>query len=80
MKTAISIPEAVFEEADRLARLRGGSRSELHSTAVAESVRNERFHGVRERLDAVYLDESADSRLESGFALAQSRSLPPEEW
>src|SRR5580700_6419740 len=54
MKTAISVPDEIFEEAERLARQRGMSRSELYAKAVAEYVKGERFVGVRERLDAVY--------------------------
>ena len=36
MKTAISIPDPVFEAADQLAARIGMSRSELYATAVAE--------------------------------------------
>ena len=52
MKTAISIPDAVFEEAERLARSRGLSRSELYTRAILEYLSSNRFLGVRERLDA----------------------------
>jgi len=36
MKTAISIPDDVFAAADKLARERGQSRSQLYSRAVRE--------------------------------------------
>jgi metal-responsive CopG/Arc/MetJ family transcriptional regulator len=36
MKTAISLPNDVFESADELAQRLGISRSELYATAVAE--------------------------------------------
>ena len=36
MKTAISVPDRVFREADRLAKRLKKSRSELYSEAVAE--------------------------------------------
>lgn len=80
MKTAISIPDAVFEEAERLAELRGWSRSELYSSAVAEYVKAERFLGVRERLDAVYGEDSAESVLDPLLERAQLESLSKEEW
>jgi len=80
MKTAISIPDAVFEEAERLAKRRGWSRSELYSNAVAEYVKGERFLGVRERLDAVYGEDSEASALDPLLARAQSGSLSKEEW
>src|SRR5271167_672693 len=52
MKTAISIPDSLFEEADRLAKTRGWSRSELYANAVTAYVNSERFAGVREKLDS----------------------------
>jgi hypothetical protein len=80
VKTAISIPDAVYEEAERLAKSRGWSRSELYANAVAEYIRGERFLGVRERLDAVYGNDGGDSELDPVLALAQIRSLPKERW
>jgi metal-responsive CopG/Arc/MetJ family transcriptional regulator len=38
MKTAISIPDDVFEEAEQLARREGRSRSDVYSAAVREYV------------------------------------------
>jgi metal-responsive CopG/Arc/MetJ family transcriptional regulator len=49
VKTAISIPDSLFEEADRLAKRRGWLRSELYANAVTAYVNNERFAGVREK-------------------------------
>jgi hypothetical protein len=80
MKTAISIPDAVFEEAERLAKRRGWSRSELYSNAVAEYVKGERFLGVRDRLDAVYGEDSEASALDPLLERAQFGSLSKEEW
>jgi hypothetical protein len=80
MKTAISIPNAIFEEAERLAKRRGWSRSELYANAVAEYVKSERFLGVRERLDIVYGENPDDSNLDPILEGAQARSLPEEKW
>lgn len=80
VKTAISIPDAVFEEAERLAKERGVSRSELYAEAVAEYVKGQRFAGVRERLDAVYESAPDESDLDPLIERAQSASLPKEEW
>ncbi|HEX3398266.1 MAG TPA: hypothetical protein VHS76_16295 [Steroidobacteraceae bacterium] len=79
MKTAISIPDAIFEEAERLAKLRGWSRSRLYADAVSAYVKSEKFSGVRERLDAVYHANREESMLDPVLALAQSRSLPKEK-
>ncbi len=80
MKTAISIPDAVFEEAERLAKRRGWSRSELYANAVAEYVKGERFLGVRERLDAVYGADPEISDLDPMIEQAQAHSLLKEKW
>ena len=80
MKTAISIPDAVFYEAEQLAKLRGWSRSQLYSNAVSAYVNREKFSGVRERLDAVYGGNPEDSMLDSLLELAQSRCFSTEKW
>lgn len=80
MKTAISIPDALFEEADRLAKTRGWSRSELYVNAVTAYVNSERFSGVREKLDTVYGNDKEDSAIDPILADAQYRSLPKEKW
>jgi hypothetical protein len=80
VKTAISIPDSIFEEAERLAKRRGWSRSELYANAVAEYVKGERFLGVRERLDAVYRVRPEDSELDAIIERAQAQSLPKEKW
>ncbi len=80
MKTAISIPDAVFEEAERLARRRGCSRSELYTTAIAEYLNTERFSGVRERLDAVYGRNADLSRLDPLLERAQTDVLASDDW
>ena len=80
MKTAISIPDEVFEQAERLAKIRGWSRSELYANAVSTFINNERFLGVREKLDAVYGENAEDSALEPLLNHAQTRSIPKEKW
>jgi len=78
MKTAISIPDRLFEAAERLARRMGMSRSELYSNAIASYVDANRSLGVRERLDAVYATEP--SRIEDDVARTQSESVFEEKW
>ena len=80
MKTAISIPDEIFEEAERLAKVRGWSRSELYANAVSAFMANERFVGVREKLDAVYAIKADESGLDPLLANAQAESLPEEKW
>jgi metal-responsive CopG/Arc/MetJ family transcriptional regulator len=80
MKTAISIPDALFREAEVRAKKRGISRSELYATAIADYVKNERFLGIREQLDAVYGTEPKASALDPELATMQARSLPSDMW
>jgi len=78
VKTAISIPDEVFAEAEEAARRLGVSRSGLYAKAVAEFVTRSRGLGVREALDSVYAGE--DSRVDEALARMQAASLPDEGW
>jgi metal-responsive CopG/Arc/MetJ family transcriptional regulator len=78
MKTAISMPDALFEAVDALARKLGMSRSRLVATAVTEYMAKHRSSRVTERLDAVYSGEA--SRSEAAMAKAQRRTLRRSEW
>lgn len=53
MKTAISIPDDVFADAERLARLLKKSRSQLYSRALREYVARHTPDHVTEALDRV---------------------------
>ena len=53
MKTAISIPDDVFEQADALARELGQSRSQLYVRAVREYVARHSADNVTAALNAV---------------------------
>ncbi len=53
MKTAVSIPNPVFEEAENLARRLGLSRSELYSRAVNMFLEAYREDRITEALNQV---------------------------
>ncbi len=80
MKTAISIPDRVFEAAERLARRLGMSRSELYSKAVSRFIDENHALGVRERLDAVYAAHPESSQIDPLMTRLQIESLPEEDW
>lgn len=80
MKTAISIPDSIFEQAEQLAESRGVSRSELYTKAIAAYLEDHRYLGVRERLDAVYGADPDQSALDSALERLQSETLRTEEW
>lgn len=78
MKTAISIPDEVFESADALAKEMDVSRSQLYATAVAEFVAKHRTRDVTARLNEVYGDEPG--KIEGALRAAQARSVRSSEW
>lgn len=59
MKTAISIPDDVFEAAEAAARQAGMSRSQLYVVAVKAFLRKHGNRGITERLDEVYSQTEA---------------------
>ena len=78
VKTAISIPNEVYEAAEKLAKRLGMSRSELYSTAVARFVEQHHSANVTARVNQVcdQIDTSADPALRR----MQSESLPEDTW
>lgn len=78
MKTAVSIPDELFESAEGLARRLGMTRSELYAKALRDYLREHRGEGITERLDEVYGAE--ESALNPVVAKLQERSLPDDEW
>ena len=80
MKTAISIPDDIFEGAERIACALGLSRSELYATAVREFIERYRSADVTERLDKVYGKDDSLSRLDERLQALQAYSLGREDW
>ena len=56
MKTAISLPDTVFEELDATAKELGISRSELIRTALEDFLRRRRASETTERLNRSYTE------------------------
>jgi metal-responsive CopG/Arc/MetJ family transcriptional regulator len=78
MKTAISIPDGVFEDAERLARRSGKSRSQLFSDAVREYVARHSAEEVTEAMDRVCAD--VGSAPDPFTSHAARRILERTEW
>jgi antitoxin MazE6 len=69
MKTAVSIPDEVFEKAERLARRMKKSRSELFSRALAEYVARHAPDHVTEAMNQVCAEiDSEPDRFSSAAA------------
>ena len=78
MKTAVSIPDEVFEAAEKAAKRLGVSRSELYANAVREFIERNRRENITEKVDEIYAD--AEQGLDPNLELLQSKSLSKEDW
>lgn len=78
MKTAVSIPDEVFEKIERLARRAGRSRSEVYSAALAEYVARHAPDEVTEAMNRVC---AAVGDQQDAFVSAAGHSvLEKTEW
>ncbi len=78
MKTAISIPDKVYRAAERLAKRKGISRSELYARAVEALIRVEDDDEVTAQLNRVYAADPGD--LDDGLRRLPGRVLRDEPW
>ena len=78
MKTAISVPDDVFESAERLARRERRSRSEIYSTAVREYVARHSPDEITDALNQVISD--VGSSPEPFVVRAGTRILERSDW
>lgn len=78
MKTAISLPDDLFRQAETAARRLKISRSQLYATAITEFLDRRRTSKVTERLNEIYSQEPA--RLDPALSFAQSKSLESDVW
>lgn len=77
MKTAVSLPDDVFERAERLAKRAHRSRSELYASALREYVARHSPDEITEALNRVYAD---DEPIDEFVAEAGRRTLEAVEW
>jgi len=78
MKTAISLPDPLFQAAEQFAQEQGLSRSELYARAIQLYLQTHRYHGITDALNQVY--EAESSTLDPAIAAAQAHILPRDDW
>ena len=78
MKTAVSVPDDVFRQAEAVARRLRVSRSKLYTTAISEFLDRQQTGAVTERLNEVYSRRPA--KVDSALLRAQIRSLDKDSW
>jgi predicted transcriptional regulator len=80
MKTAISLPDPLFEAADRLAQQLGKSRSQLYAEALREHLEKHRDQDITARLNEIYGDRPELSELGPVLDALQLEVLRKEKW
>jgi metal-responsive CopG/Arc/MetJ family transcriptional regulator len=78
MKTAVSIPDDVFEDAERLARRTKKSRSRLFSEALKEYVARHANEEVTDAMDRVCAQ--LGNQRDEFISTASRRVLERSEW
>jgi len=78
MKTAISLSDDLFLEADAFAKTVGMSRSELFATAVREYIKTHSRADLTERINAACA--TLETRLPPDLAPATRKKLVAVEW
>jgi hypothetical protein len=78
MKTAVSVPDDVFQSAERLARRERRSRSDVYSTALREYVARHSPDEIRDAIDRVVAD--VGGTIDPFVGLAGIRILENTEW
>ena len=78
MKTAVSVPDDVFQSAERLAHRERRSRSEVYSAAIREYVARHAPDEVTDALDAVIGE--VETPLDPFIRTAGNRVLESSEW
>jgi hypothetical protein len=78
MKTAISINDDVYREAELTAQELGLSRSKLYSLAILEFIQTHKPDAITSKLNEVY--DKNNSKLEDDIIQTNYDLLSNEEW
>lgn len=78
MKTAISIPDRVFGEAERFAKEKRMTRSALYAAAVREYLKKHRREGLTERINEAI--EGLDTSLPPEWKEVARQTFKRNEW
>lgn len=78
MKTAISIPDKLFDAAEKYAKATGVSRSNLYARALELFLQQHPADHITAKLNDVY--EKQGSKLNKTVSAMQFQSIDREEW
>ena len=80
MKTAVYLPDDLFQAAEKTAKRLKLSRSQLYSRALKEYIEDLKNEAITDRLNEVYGDNEEESKIDKRIYKAQLRILENEEW
>ena len=78
MKTAVSLPDEIFRQAEATAKKLRISRSKLYAAALSEYLERQRAESVTERLNQVY--SKLESKLDPALENAMLQTLAKDRW
>jgi predicted transcriptional regulator len=78
MKTAVSLPDPLFRQAEIIARRLRISRSQLYATAIAEYLHRRGSDDVTRRLNEIYSRRPA--KVDPALRHAQLKSVAKDRW
>lgn len=80
MKTAVSIPDVLFDKVERTAKKLGIPRSKLFAKALEEFISNHQKENITEKLDKVYSLLTDDSKSTEIGLEALRKSTQDDTW
>lgn len=80
MKTAVSIPDPLFEAAERLAKSQGKSRSQLYAEALKSYLERHSDEAITRRIDEIVAADPEATKLDPVLDAHQLETLRQVEW
>ena len=78
MKTAVSLPNDLFKQADAVARRLRVSRSQLYASAISEFLDRHQAESVTKRLNEIY--SRSPAKVGAALHRAQLKSVKKNSW
>ena len=78
MKTAVSLPDDLFNLAEAAARKLRISRSKLYATAISEFLDRRKSKQITKRLNEIYSEQPG--KLDPALHSAQIKSIERDSW
>jgi len=78
MKVAVSVPDRIFEAAERLAKQRSVPRSQIFAEALAAYLESRGSEAITSKLNEIYGREA--SAVDKGLTQVQLDSINHETW